>query len=288
MFHEAGLNYVYQIFGRNCEISPFEFWENKGVSHKFCLKYNAIVNVIVKNKWKYACNDELIETFHTEEYGEKAQFEFLVSEVQKLKTKTIYWDFVQEIFSRPVCEHLFSNVYEIEESEWSQIYTLPFKCTIEVKLREFQFKILHNILYTNDRLYKMKIVSSNICSFCSSDIETPIHLFYECDITTKLRQEFVERLGDTFDLKLDDANKKRMMVGFIKDWKGPHVMLLNHLILMLKRYIYIQKCQNKTLDIEGLLSFISHVRFIENTIAKRSIKSQQIHYKKWSPLEDLI
>ena len=73
----------------------------------------------------------MIEAFQSEEYGEKTQLEYLVSETQKLKTKTIYWDYVHEIFSRPVCEHLFSHIYDIEENEWSKIYTLPFKCTIE-------------------------------------------------------------------------------------------------------------------------------------------------------------
>ena len=37
------------------------------------------------------------------------------------------------------------------------IYELPFKVTLENKLRCFQYKLIHNILPTNSRLHKMKL-----------------------------------------------------------------------------------------------------------------------------------
>ena len=41
----------------------------------------------------------------------------------------------------------------------STVYELPFKITIENKLRSFQFKLIHNVLPTNQRLWKMKVKS---------------------------------------------------------------------------------------------------------------------------------
>ena len=40
--------------------------------------------------------------------------------------------------------------------ERQKIYSLPFRVTNEVKLSMFQYKIVHNILYTNKILYKIK------------------------------------------------------------------------------------------------------------------------------------
>ena len=40
------------------------------------------------------------------------------------------------------------------------VYELPFKITIENKLRSFQFKLIHNILPTNQRLWKINVKSS--------------------------------------------------------------------------------------------------------------------------------
>ena len=42
----------------------------------------------------------------------------------------------------------------------SAVYELPFKITIENKLRSFQFKLIHNILPTNQRLWKINVKSS--------------------------------------------------------------------------------------------------------------------------------
>ena len=38
--------------------------------------------------------------------------------------------------------------------DWEKIYLLPFKTTFHTKLRDFQYKILDRILYTNDMLFK--------------------------------------------------------------------------------------------------------------------------------------
>ena len=40
----------------------------------------------------------------------------------------------------------------------------------------YYYKILNNVLYLNEELFKFKIVSSLLCSFCNSENETLIHL----------------------------------------------------------------------------------------------------------------
>ena len=49
----------------------------------------------------------------------------------------------------------------------SAVYELPFKVTIENTLRSFQFKLLHNIMPTNQRLWKMNIKTSPQCEACN-------------------------------------------------------------------------------------------------------------------------
>ena len=40
--------------------------------------------------------------------------------------------------------------------------------TTESSLRSFQFKIVNNILYLNERLFKFNIVDSPLCSLCGA------------------------------------------------------------------------------------------------------------------------
>ena len=47
----------------------------------------------------------------------------------------------------------------------------------------FNFKCMHNILYPNDKLFKMNLVLSKACSYCKEHNETIIHLFSACTKT---------------------------------------------------------------------------------------------------------
>ena len=59
-------------------------------------------------------------------------------------------------------------------------YELPFKVTMENKLRCFQYKVIHDILPTNNKLYKMKLKASPSCDRCNHPYENLLHLLYEC------------------------------------------------------------------------------------------------------------
>ena len=54
-----------------------------------------------------------------------------------------------------LAEDLIGN----ETVNWESTYSLPFWCSKETKLREFQFKLLHKRIATNDFLYKMELNS---------------------------------------------------------------------------------------------------------------------------------
>ena len=64
---------------------------------------------------------------------------------------------------------------------------MPRRVTIDTNLRIFRYKILNNVLYLNEKLFKSKIVSSPLYSFCNSENETPIHLFHSCNYKINLQ-----------------------------------------------------------------------------------------------------
>ena len=65
--------------------------------------------------------------------------------------------------------------------DWEKIYLLPSKGTLHTRLREFQYKILNRILYTNEMLFKMKKFDSPWCYFCGAEqLETSEHFFFYC------------------------------------------------------------------------------------------------------------
>ena len=50
--------------------------------------------------------------------------------------------------------------------DWKKIYSLPFTVTIETKIREFHYKVLNNIVFTNERLFRWGLSDSPLCTFC--------------------------------------------------------------------------------------------------------------------------
>ena len=64
-----------------------------------------------------------------------------------------------------------------------KIYSLPFAVTVETKIREFQYKILNDIIYNNDKLFRFKMIESPLCTFCQKQDESFEHLLFHCSIT---------------------------------------------------------------------------------------------------------
>ncbi|XP_021356585.1 uncharacterized protein LOC110452408 [Mizuhopecten yessoensis] len=63
---------------------------------------------------------------------------------------------------------------------WEKIYLTSFLVTIDTKLQNLQFKILHRILTTNSFLYQINVKDEDLCTFCRDAPESIEHLFFNC------------------------------------------------------------------------------------------------------------
>ena len=63
------------------------------------------------------------------------------------------------------------------ELEWNKIYSLPFQVALDTYTRNFHYKILNRILFTNAKLWKFRLAESPLCIFCGKEDETPKHPF---------------------------------------------------------------------------------------------------------------
>ena len=65
--------------------------------------------------------------------------------------------------------------------------------------------------------------------------------------------------------------------------KTPDFVIINHIILLFKRYIYLKRQDNHCINISGIKNFIKHIERIEHKIAFNRDKLDT-HYKKWDQL----
>ena len=53
----------------------------------------------------------------------------------------------------------------------------------DAKTRKSQYKLLNNIVFTNEKLFRFKMINSPLCAFCQIEVESLEHLFFHCNVT---------------------------------------------------------------------------------------------------------
>ena len=100
--------------------------------------------------------------------------------LDKLTAREIYSVLLLSSGNTPTAQIYFDKVFPNENFDWKKIYILPRVVTINSFQRNFQYKILHNILYLNKILFTFGKTKAPLCSFCHSYDETIKHIFLEC------------------------------------------------------------------------------------------------------------
>ena len=78
----------------------------------------------------------------------------------------------------------------MEPSEIQKLYKSPFSATKDTKLRMFQFKTNHNIIYTKDKLKRAKITIDDLCYLRKSEQHTIQYIFLKCSHVALFWNEF--------------------------------------------------------------------------------------------------
>ena len=168
---------------------------------------------------------------------------------------------------------------EMSEEELRQGIKVLFECTVEVKLRSFQYHIINKTLVTNKHLFLWKIKDSDKCYFCGSCVESIEHLLLTCNKVSKFWQDVCSEIQRQTSLKLD-ITFKTVIIG--KTYPTQN-RLINHVLLIVKRYIYVCRCLCKSLSIEGVVKFIKRCFLIERQIIHNSSDAVKVKNfeEKW-------
>ena len=147
---------------------------------------------------------------------------------------------------------------------------------MDTNLRIFQYKILNNVLYLNEKLFRFKKVLCLLCFFCQSENETSIHLFH-CCIKTNL---FWYKLKKFLKVKIDlpvNTPQNAAIFGFLNYENNSDI--INHLLLIFKYYIF-NSGEHKKLCLEMLKKQIVKIYNIEKQICLNDFKKTRKFRKK--------
>ena len=81
--------------------------------------------------------------------------------------------------------------FEITFDRFYSAFQMIYTSLIFVKLRMFQFKLLHRRLALNPFLHRIGIKDDAFCSSCGKEVETEIHFFWFCTKNTQMFRCFI-------------------------------------------------------------------------------------------------
>ncbi len=228
------------------------------------VKLNALELDIPANK---TTNRQIIENIKNAEKATAMIYREIMSNRNVIKNSEQKWEELMNI-----------NI------EWKKVYTASYKATIDVRLQEFQFKILHRILPTNKALHLWNLSDTDKCYFCTDNIETITHLFYECQIIHAFWEEVCDLLQPCIDIR-PALNLRNVILG--TDFEDNHT--INYVMLMVKRYIYVTKCKNEMLSIISFKNTVKMNRETEIFISiSENTKRNQLLQMKWEILHNMF
>ena len=183
------------------------------------------------------------------------------------KTKDIYDICVCTKFSS-TSKEFFTLKFNVANEDWKRNYTLAEKVTIDTRMRIFQYKILNNILYLNRQLFRMKLVDSPFCSLRGHCVKTVTHLFLSCTVSQELWDEIIEWSRSC--MLLPKLTEQIIYLGWFQD--SSYNILINHIILLFKQFIYIRKESKSQINIQGFKHFLKNIIDVKKVIVNKRKK----------------
>ena len=168
------------------------------------------------------------------------------------------------------------------DKDWLRIYTLPRKTTRDTYTRVFQYRILNNILFLNEKLFQFGLSDTNLCSYCRNSPENLMHLYTTCPITMQLWVDLKQALNPFYEI--DDLQPQSVLLGF---YATPQLNLLsNQLLLIFKKYIYNSRSK-RTVQLNELVETIKRTAKLELS-ASELFYDNDFYNLKWQPLNDFL
>ena len=203
----------------------------------------------------------------------------ILTPILDASSKHIYRAFLAKKQTTPTAKEKLSAKYHYLTIDWKRVYLLSFRTTLETKLSEFQFKILNRIVFTNEKLFRLGRAVSDKCVFCQTEVESLENLLFSRKISSVFWKHVLSWLRHN---NIIVENLKEEDIIFCKFDVGDDFLLVNHILLLGKYYIYSQKCQKGMPSLQGFIARTRRVYNIELYIAKK--RGTLNKHLKWEKL----
>ena len=268
---DKGVHTVKDLVDQNLDFLTYEEFQLRYQLQTNFLTYYGLINAIPQ-EYKKALKQTGVLSEHLIQPWEN---------LKVLTTKVIHKSFVKHMFEEPtVKQRLTAN--GLPPDQISKYFNIAFSITLETKLTMFQYKTLRDIVFTESKLFKAKLASSDLCYLCLKTKQDLKHMLVSCPVVTKFWKIFLEWHETLTAAKLELTTVK-ILYGIIENDR--FLKLTNHLLLIAKYYIYCCSINKEPLYFCTYLTIVISKAEIEKQISIRT-NSNERYYNKWKPLID--
>ena len=266
-----GLLYVFQLFEEGKFKSSQAVWEDFGLTQ---LRFNSLKAAIPKQWKEFFMNTPrsiflpirpcvLDYSLFVSNFSQKV-YRSLSDDILLVHHKYLKWR--QELGPQ----------YQDGLVDFGRSHRDIFKVTNVAKYRSFHYRLIQRALVTNVLLFKWGLAQSSDCYFCNQYVETIIHLFWECPTIQDMWQEMRVFLEQYFKVELNLTATNVIFNQVVE--RRMHVV--NFIVLVIKQYVYKQRCLKLSICVPELIQNIKRVENIEKFIAVKNGKID-VHKRKW-------
>lgn len=274
---QSGLECVKDLFTPEGTIASYQ-----QITHKYgpCLTWYQHIQIInaIPHEWK-----EILVSQGTTDYTHLYNIDKIAgtNKISHLVYSKLIWDDTDIERARIKWQNRLNITIDIEK--FIKLFDNIYKVTINTKLRDFQYRLLHNLIVNNRHLFVWKLKDNDKCSFCKTEMEHTNHLFYLCPVVQNLWRDLQMYIA----MKTDNAygsllvfSLENIIFNTVHPKPG-HIV--NMLVLITKQLVYRCRCLEMRPNIDLLINEIITIRKMEYIYAKQKEKLPK-HFSKWCKL----
>ncbi len=269
--YEIGIIKIRDIVNENNEFLSY---------NELCRKYGNVIDWVRYYGLIAAIPQDYKNIIRNEDFNDIELATFHDNLIKKdLTSRDIYFKFI-------TCDDSLTKIAEKWEEKlqspintdfMSEVFAKIKIMTLSTKLRSFHFRLLRNVIFTNDKLKSWNLVASDKCTFCNIEIETPLHLLWHCQTASHLWNQLSiwckNHANRTMNLTL-----KRVIFCIITD--NPKDCI-NTICLIAMQYIYSARCLKTLPNVACLKDKILDMMNIEKYIATKNNQMTSFR-KRWN------
>jgi hypothetical protein len=185
-----------------------------------------------------------------------------------VKSRNIYIDLMKRKITQPTCIEKWHEKYDITftEEEWKKIFALAKIHTLDTRVIEFQYKVIHRTYASDSMVSNFDHSVSKMCTLCNTE-NNIVHQFIDCVNVTQFWQDlkdwFQTVFGKEYNLTLSNILFGLLNIVSVQE---------NFSLLYAKFFIHHNK--GSMINLNHYKKFICHKLTIELNIAYNHDKSE--------------